>query len=40
MTIYSGFDVSEKTTHSCVVDDDDRVVRRDVVVRDPDSLRS
>ena len=35
MTVYAGFDVSDKTTHICVVDADGGVVRRDVVATDP-----
>ena len=38
MTIYAGSDVSEKTTHICVVDFDGAVLRRDVVASDPDVL--
>ena len=38
MTMYAGFDVSDKTTHICVVDADGRVLRRDVVASDPDAL--
>ncbi len=30
MTIYAGLDVSDKTTHICVVDVEGVVVRRDV----------
>lgn len=40
MTMYAGFDVSDKTTHICVVDADGRVLRRDVVASDPDALGS
>ncbi len=36
MTIYAGLDVSDKTTHICVVDSDGAVLRRDVVASDPD----
>jgi transposase len=36
MTIYAVFDVSSKTTSLCVVDGDDAVMRRDVVMSDPD----
>jgi transposase len=32
MTIYAGLDVSDKTTHLCVVDADGVVLKRDVVV--------
>lgn len=38
MTIYAGLDVSDKTTHVCVVDGEGVVVRRDVVASDPDVL--
>lgn len=38
MTIYAGLDVSDKTTHVCVVDGEGAVVRRDVVASDPDVL--
>nr|WP_081984494.1 transposase [Sphingomonas sp. 35-24ZXX] len=38
MTIYAGLDVSDKTTHICVVDADGKVLRRDVVASDPDAL--
>jgi transposase len=38
MTIYAGLDVSDKTTHICVVDSDGAVLRRDVVASDPDVL--
>lgn len=38
MSIYAGLDVSDKTTHICVVDADGRISRRDVVARDPDVL--
>lgn len=38
MTIYAGLDVSDKTTHICVVADDGLVVRRDVVATDPEVL--
>jgi transposase len=38
MTIYAGLDVSDKTTHICVVDVEGAVVRRDVVASDPDVL--
>ncbi len=30
MTIYAGLDVSDKTTHICVVDGEGAIVRRDV----------
>ncbi len=35
MGIYAGMDVSDKTTHLCVVDGEGAVVRRDVVASDP-----
>ena len=38
MSIYAGLDVSDKTTHLCVVDADGAVMRRDVVASDPDVL--
>ena len=38
MTIYAGLDVSDKTTHICVVDDAGAIVRRDVVASDPEVL--
>lgn len=38
MAIYAGLDVSDKTTHICVVTSDGAVVRRDVVASDPDVL--
>ncbi len=38
MTIYAGLDVSDKTTHICVVDADGAVLRREVVATDPDFL--
>lgn len=38
MTIYAGLDVSDKTTHVCVVDGEGVVVRREVVASDPDVL--
>lgn len=38
MSVYAGLDVSDKTTHICVVDVEGRAVRRDVVVSDPDAL--
>lgn len=38
MMIYAGLDVSDKTTHICVVDSDGAVLRRDVVASDPDVL--
>ena len=38
MAIYAGLDVSDKTTHICVVDAEGMVIRRDVVASDPDVL--
>lgn len=38
MTMYAGLDVSDKTTHICVVDGDGAVLRRDVVASDPEVL--
>jgi len=38
MTIYAGLDVSDKTTHICVVDAEGVVLRRDVVASDPEVL--
>ncbi len=38
MSIYAGLDVSDKTTHICVVDVDGQVLRRDVVASDPVAL--
>jgi len=38
MSIYAGLDVSDKTTHICVVDVEDKLLRRDVVASDPDVL--
>lgn len=38
MSIYAGLDVSDKTTHICVVDADGKVLRRDVLASDPDVL--
>lgn len=38
MTIYAGLDVSDKTTHICVVDGEGVVVRRNVVASDPEVL--
>lgn len=38
MTIFAGLDVSDKTTHICVVDAEGTVLRRDVVASDPDVL--
>jgi transposase len=38
MAIYAGLDVSDKTTHICVVDINGKVVRRHVAASDPDVL--
>ena len=38
MRIYAGLDVSDKTTHICVIDGEGAVKRRDVVASDPDIL--
>lgn len=38
MTIYAGLDVSDKTTHVCVVDGEGTVIRRDQVASDPEVL--
>jgi transposase len=38
MTIYAGLDVSDKTTHICVVDAEGAVLRREVQATDPDVL--
>lgn len=38
MTMYAGLDVSDKSTHICVVDGDGTVIRRDVVTSDPEVL--
>lgn len=38
MSIFAGLDVSDKTTHVCVVDADGVVLKRDVVASDPDVL--
>jgi transposase len=38
MAIYAGLDVSDKSTHICVVDDEGLVVRRDCLASDPDVL--
>jgi transposase len=38
MTIYAGLDVSDKTTHICVVDAEGAVIRREVQATDPDVL--
>ena len=38
MSLFAGLDVSDKTTHVCVVDTDGAVLKRDVVASDPDLL--
>jgi transposase len=38
MNVFAGLDVSDKTTHICVVDADGAVLRRDVQATDPDVL--
>jgi transposase len=38
MSIFAGLDVSDKTTHLCVVDADGAVLKRDVVASDPEAL--
>lgn len=38
MTMYAGLDVSDKSTHICVVDGDGTILRRDVVASDPEVL--
>lgn len=38
MTMYAGLDVSDKSTHICVVDGDGAVLRRDAVASDPEVL--
>jgi transposase len=38
MSIFAGLDVSDKTTHICVVDGEGAALRRDVVASDPDVL--
>ena len=38
MSIYAGLDVSDKTTHICVVDADGIILKHDVVASDPDLL--
>lgn len=38
MTVYSGLDVSDKTTHVCVVDSEGGVIRRAVLATDPHVL--
>lgn len=38
MSIFAGLDVSDKTTHICVVDGEGAVIRREVVASDPDVL--
>lgn len=38
MAIFAGFDVNDKTIHVCVVDGNGAILKRDVVVSDPDVL--
>ncbi len=38
MSIYAGLDVSDKTTHVCVVDAEGAVLRREVLASDPELL--
>ena len=38
MIMYAGLDVSDKSTHVCVVDADGTVLRRDVIASDPEVL--
>lgn len=38
MAIYAGLDVSDKTTHVCVVDAEGAVLRREVLASDPDII--
>ena len=38
MSIYAGLDVSDKTTHVCVVDAEGAILRREVLASDPDLL--
>lgn len=38
MSIFAGLDVSDKTTHLCVVDAEGLVLKRDVVASDPEVL--
>lgn len=38
MSIYTGLDVSDKTTHVCVVGAEGAVLKRDVVASDPEVL--
>ena len=38
MPIYAGLDVSDKTTHVCVVDAEGAVLRREVLASDPDVI--
>lgn len=38
MSIYAGLDVSDKTTHVCVVDAEGAVLRREVLASDPDVI--
>lgn len=38
MAIFAGLDVSDKTTHVCLVDDGGAILKRDVVASDPETL--
>ncbi len=38
MSIYAGLDVSDKTTHVCVVDAEGAILRREVLASDPELL--
>jgi transposase len=38
MSIYAGLDVSDKSTHVCVVDGEGAVLRREVLASDPDVI--
>jgi transposase len=38
MSIYARLDVSDKTTHICMVDIDAKITRRDVLASDPEDL--
>ena len=38
MTIYAGLDVSDKSTHICVVGADGAVIRRAVVASEPETI--
>ena len=38
MTIYAGLDISDKSTHICVVDDAGKIAWRGVRATDPDAI--